>query len=314
VTPVRPKAYKQDYTFCDIADGNVNQLHWPSSFAFLSGLPEQARKRRPLMPVRAFVDESIGGGHFVLAGLIAPAESWKEFSTEWDACLKRHPAIEYFKMREAAKLLQGQFRGWYASERDNKLRELLRIIDKYSKVLISYSVDLKAHAETFARVNEKPLNEPYFWSFQTMIMSVCLELWDRGLREKFEIIFDEQVIFGRRSKVWYPVVRDVCQRLFPEEYSLLPVDPLFRNDKEFLPLQASDLFAWLFLRVVNNQKHTFDWIRGEMRSLVYSEENSQHFDRERMEAIVERAKKNAKGVSLEDEIVRTHRKIFHRDY
>jgi hypothetical protein len=263
------------------------------------------------MPIQAFVDESLGGEYFILAGLVAPSQNWMEFSTEWDACLRTSPTIEIFKMHEASKL-QGQFRGWSESARDNKLRDLLGIINRYAKVVISYSANLKAHAETIAPFNRKPLNKPYFWSFQIMILAVCLDQWERGLREKFEIIFDEHVIFGPRAKAWYPVIRDTAKRLCPEEYSIMPVDPVFRSDAEFLPLQACDLFAWLYLRVCNDQDHSFDWVRDEIQSVEYSQE-SQHFDRERMEAIIERAKRVAKEVSLDDEIIRAHRKIFYRD-
>ena len=59
------------------------------------------------MPVQAFVDDSGGKGHgthFVLAGLIADAENWAQFSDAWHLCLGQDPAIAYFKMREATGL------------------------------------------------------------------------------------------------------------------------------------------------------------------------------------------------------------------
>jgi hypothetical protein len=119
-------------------------------FAFLSGLPEPARRRRLLMPVQTFVDDSGGRGHsryFVLAGLIGDAESWAEFSDEWGACLRETPAIRRFKMADAAGC-SGQFRRFEPSERDDKLRQLCRIINRHKRLLTYTIIDLAAHAET----------------------------------------------------------------------------------------------------------------------------------------------------------------------
>ena len=52
---------------------------WASpGFSFLSGLPEQMRRRRKLKLVQVFADESGGHGHsdhFVMAGLMADTEN-----------------------------------------------------------------------------------------------------------------------------------------------------------------------------------------------------------------------------------------------
>ena len=72
------------------------------------------------MPVQAFVDDSGGKGHgthFVLAGLIADAENWAQFSDAWHLCLGQDPAIAYFKMREATGL-SGQFHRFSKPRRD----------------------------------------------------------------------------------------------------------------------------------------------------------------------------------------------------
>ncbi len=104
------------------------------------------------MPVQVFVDDSGGRGHtqyFVLAGLIGDSESWATFSDEWDACLKERPSISQFKMREAARCT-GEFRAFSRSERDDKLRQLCRIINRHPRLLTYTVIDLAAHAETWA--------------------------------------------------------------------------------------------------------------------------------------------------------------------
>jgi hypothetical protein len=45
---------------------------------------------------------------FVLGGLIATVEQWKDFSIEWDSRLKTEPTIRYLKMNEA-QTMRGEF-------------------------------------------------------------------------------------------------------------------------------------------------------------------------------------------------------------
>ena len=44
----------------------------------------------------------------------------------------------------------------------------------------------------------------------------------------------------------------------------MPVEPLFRDDKEFLPLQAADLLAWVSRRDAVGDPHSFGWLWQEL--------------------------------------------------
>jgi hypothetical protein len=105
----------------------------PPGFEFLSGLPTAKRKRRLILVIQAFLDESgTKGTHtfFTFAGFIGRAEVWAGFSQEWSTWLKASPQIEYLKMAEAAKLNQ-QFRPLGARQRDEKLKGFVEIIKKH---------------------------------------------------------------------------------------------------------------------------------------------------------------------------------------
>jgi uncharacterized protein DUF3800 len=116
------------------------------------------------MPVQVFADESGGKGqgrHFVMAGLIAEAESWAAFSNEWTACLDRpHERtgrrVRLFKMTEAANCTGG-FYGLNDQERDNKLVEFARIINRHVKYVTASVIDLDAHARLLAPLTSSPL-------------------------------------------------------------------------------------------------------------------------------------------------------------
>ena len=239
------------------------------------------------MPLQAFVDESetFAKGsqkrHFVMAALVGHSEQWANFSDEWRSCLRTAPAINYFKMSEAAAL-SGQFYRMGGAKRDQKLIELAQTINKYAR-LVTWSVfDLDAFDEIKKGAGPRSTNNYYFWPFHNTINAVCFALWDAGWRELFEIIFDEQVIFGPRAKRWYPVVRDIVRVKHPGEASILPLEPLFRNDLESLPLQAADLFAWCIRNATDNYPQSqFEWLLQYFKDLSTTE-YSQYYDRERL--------------------------------
>lgn len=288
--------------------------------SFLSGLPEARRKRRYLMPVQVFVDDSGGKGqgrHFILAGLIARSEQWAMFSDDWQQCLDQKPRLRYFKMREAASCT-GQFHGLSGPDRDARLRELAAVINCYAKIVTYSGIDLDAHAETWAIRMHRPFNEPYFFPFQNMITASCFELWDVGLRERFEIIFDEHAIFGPRVKLWYPLMRDIARVREPEAHTIMPIDPMFKSDDEFLPLQACDLFAWCFRKgsdVGWAGERPFEWLLEHLGAVTLSGYR-QYYDRERLESVLELSAEEGRKILDGDntylEVFDKHRELFGR--
>jgi hypothetical protein len=262
---------------------------------------------------QAFVDDSGGIGHskhFVLAGLIGSSYHWAEFSEEWQACLDEKPSIRRFKMSEAAGR-SGEFYRWTDKMRNDKLRSFARVINRHPKILTYSCIELEAHGETWRKRLQKPLNEPYFHPFHNTIMATCFALWDAGSRERFEIVFDEQVIFGPRAKSWWPITRAICQWREPEAAQILPIEPVFRTDDDFLPLQAADLMAWCIRNATDNpsQPSSFEWLLGEMPNLQ-STDYSQFYDRERMEDVWRQTVDIIQNKSMPDEILKLYRETF----
>jgi hypothetical protein len=266
-----------------------------------------------LMVAQAFVDESGNKGqarHFVMAALVGSSEVWAEFSDEWKLCLRETPAIAYFKMKEAAGKPSGQFRGLSTDQRDGKLRDLARIINRYPKLMTYSTIDLEAFAKVWGR-HEKPQNDPYFWPYQNTIMTICHELWDRGWRERFEINYDENVISGLRARPWYPFIRTMMATKYSEQTSILPVDPMFKSDDEFMPLQACDLFAWCIRDATDKQQHgddhKFGWLIKELSNVQVSD-YSQYYDFDRLSSIVKESERMVRDKEVPDGIIEAYRK------
>jgi hypothetical protein len=239
------------------------------------------------MLIQAFVDDSGGKGHsdhFFLAALVAEADAWTAFSTDWKSVLEAPPAIHRFKMSEAAARA-GAFSRFSVHARDKKLRALANVINRYVKFLVWSGVKLADHDDDWRRQHaHKDMGDVYFWPFQTLIMGTCLDLWDHGVRQPFEILFDEQRIFGPRATRWYPMTQASVRHLYPDSASILPDAPKFGTDDDWLPLQAADLF-WCIRRGTDNPaKQEFDWLLAEMQNVKQSD-YCYFIDAERMQTV-----------------------------
>jgi hypothetical protein len=256
------------------------------------------------MPVQAFVDDSGGKGqskHFVLVGLVSDSERWAHFSQEWRDCLDQPPRVAIFKMREAASCT-GAFHRFTEEQRNARLRELAQIINRYAEFAIWTVIDLEAHAQTWAKLS-KPHSEVYFWPFHTLILGACFDLWEEcDWRDRFEIIFDEQLVFGERARRWYPLVREIMRVKYPEEYRILPVNPLFRKDDESLPIQAADLWAWCLRKNTDEPSaESFEWLLSEMRNVSQSN-YCNYYDLERMSKVHDESERMVKAGEVPPEL------------
>jgi len=285
------------------------------------------------MAIEAFVDESGGKGQgkiFVMAGWLAEHKDWIAFSREWAACLNAPPKLEYFKMREAASR-RGQLCGFSEKERDRKVRLFANIVRRHAKAAFHCSVDLDAFSSSIEPLG-KPFSDPYFWPFHITIMAVCLDLVERGVREPFEIVFDEHSIFGPRAKPWYPLVRALMMKTDPEDAAIMPSEPLYRSDSDCLPIQASDMLAWLLRRSFvkdwgtieqweddGSVQHSsaphegsddFAWVVDEELRFVEMSSHSQLLTRRRLAGIVERMNVELSGDLLRDPNFREIRRLY----
>lgn len=229
----------------------------PKGFEFLSGLPERLRRRRLILTLQAWFDDSgtKGTGRWMtMSGLFGEAELLASIAHEWDKHLRaRYPgAIRYFKMDEACQL-DGEFKHWKPENRDIKVLQMSKIIDRKDLVEISARVDLKAFekiAPSWSHIKPQrgdaqrhhSMGSPYLLLFQYVLVTAITEAVARGVTSPIEIAFDEQSIFSPTILAGYPGLRE-DERAFPERFAVMPAWPGFRNDQDFVILQAADMLA-----------------------------------------------------------------------
>jgi hypothetical protein len=202
--------------------------------------------------LKTYIDASGRGqktGDFVMAGYVAPVENWLLFNHAWQAVLNIPPKVEYFHTVDAmAKTPTGSFDGWTREECDARIYQLLGVIHSYGLIRVRVSIPHGYYSDAFHGKVGKRFNHPSFLPTYSVIMVTARALAHNGVTEKTEFVFDcenpreERFLMKGWEAYWQ------AMDMFPDEYApmktLLGRKPEFKSDREILPLQAADLFAW----------------------------------------------------------------------
>jgi hypothetical protein len=218
--------------------------------------------------LQAYVDDSGGSElnqhpYFVLAGLIADDARWEAFAADWKVVLDREPNLEYLKMSEAG-VLRKQFamqRGWTRPLRDACIAEFVEVIRSHAIFRISVSIEKKSFFEQVTSIhlrNPKPTaGSPYYLAFHRLVLGVPLRqsmtIGSVPESGKVDFIFDQQGKSGAMAiAAWSELKTNVLPKLemagVPDILPAIGAAPRFGDEKEDLPLQGADLFAWYMRR------------------------------------------------------------------
>jgi hypothetical protein len=122
-------------------------------WALVCHFPSTQRRRRKLVMINGYIDESEDDAVFAMAGFVAPAEEWAKFSDAWDeACAAPPQTKGILKTKEIMRSPpRGAFWGLSDEQRDEKLRLLYSVIDAH----VGYSVYSIVHLEPLKRLTAK---------------------------------------------------------------------------------------------------------------------------------------------------------------
>jgi hypothetical protein len=203
----------------------------------VSGLPSARAWSGWMVMLQAFVDASGKGDPNVLtiAGYVARADEWAKFSEAWKAKLDL-AGLHRFKMNEMVRRPEiAAF--FYRTIEEHDIPAaiscvfdtagLVRFVDQFTSPSPG-SADLDA------------LKNPYLYASRQIIENLALAQEKMGLQGPVDFIFDNEGEKARLTPHW-----DWFRAsLRPEVRRLVGNDPVFRDDEEFMPLQAADLWAW----------------------------------------------------------------------
>lgn len=184
----------------------------------------------------------------VVAGFVASAELWQNFSDEWDRVMREQPSIEHFKMREAQSL-RGQFDGWSEAQRDRKLVSLANVILRFKPLLLDAVVRWSDYARIVSGRVLQQIDHPFFVGFHSVIGMMAHAKRAGQYPRVVDFIFDDGSPFADAALIFYCRLVDHARTL-PDRALLdsLGATPVRLDDKQVLPLQAADMLASLIRR------------------------------------------------------------------
>jgi hypothetical protein len=204
-----------------------------------------------LKAYKAHIDGSGTGNPnlLVLAGYIAPAAVWADFSKEWQTRLDQ-AGLSRFKMTEMRH--KQEIAGWF-----------YRAIEE-SDVTAAISCAINT-AELVEAVKEFPwppdvadtpeLENPYYFAFKAITDLTAQHQKDLGIHEPVDFIFDDESEKSRLDGMW-----DLLKfSSAPKFRKYMGDEPSFQKDENVLPLQAADLYAWWIRKW--EQEGLIDWAR-----------------------------------------------------
>lgn len=198
-----------------------------------------------------YIDDSRDGGFYVLAGYVAPADSWSDFfASAWRHILDsvREPIAEF----KASDCEQGRglFRGWSREERTALTHQLAGVLTE-----LHSRVSGVACAVLVPRV--RTLKQRH--AFERLSYSVCLTtLIGESLNvvkevtdcDRLHIYLDEQAKVAQLV----PLAFESGQRLYADGFVECLCQPEFRKSIDTPPLQAADLLAYETLKEIRSRR------------------------------------------------------------
>jgi hypothetical protein len=217
----------------------------------LCGLPKEKRKKRVLVMLRAFLDESGDSGRdpaFIIAGWVSPVQDWESFSDDWLRALQNPPAIKYFKCLELFSRREGEFKDFSEEERKEKVLGLAEVICTHRNK--AYGVVTTLGHEAFDNLvrncvlSKRQLRNyyglaPYNLCFHAAVsMTLQTQLHQKN-PNKVDFIFDErQKVLQQCARAYWKIKQMMHPAMREIAGTVVPAD-----DKTVLPLQAADLLA-----------------------------------------------------------------------
>lgn len=170
---------------------------------------------------------------------------------EWQAALGLEPRLSYFKMSEAASL-RGQFQpnaGWDIEKRDERLDILVDIISRYAKLKIHALMRNDDFNELIkslpAPKRSLSIDGPFSILANQLILAVAISADLYGITDPCDFIFDEADGFSAEFLAKWPASKQIADQQPRLEFGKrIGSTPIFGNEKESLPLQAADMYAW----------------------------------------------------------------------
>jgi hypothetical protein len=191
--------------------------------------------------LEAYVDDSANGDPnlFVLAGFVSSADRWLSFSKAWQKLIdhrsEHYRKLDYFKMEEMSSARDRERCAWFH-----------KVIEDHAVAAVSLTISTHELRRQVDRMFDDPmmrkgLGNPWHFAVSAIIRDYAINRPNITLPAgPVNFIFDQAL--NERRLVWN--AWDAFLGANPQYAPLMGSMPRFEDDKEVLPLQAADMFAW----------------------------------------------------------------------
>lgn len=182
------------------------------------------------MGLQAYIDDSKEGEDvLILAGYVAPYETWETFSRDWRELLREAPEWPEFKMKKAGRRNLARAEKFY------------RLIERDALIFVVCAVEI-APLRQLCEELELPayFANPYIFAVRAIIDATAQRQGGLGIRQPIEFIFDkrtERALTDETWERWKASVHADMGVLFASK-------PRYEDSHTMMPLQADDLLAW----------------------------------------------------------------------
>jgi hypothetical protein len=201
----------------------------------------------------------------VIAGFLGGPPAMHRIGKEWNKVLRRYGvnvpfhAIEFYAPAEKIRLsTSNPYRGWSATKRKNYIKDLLRVLRKYSAHLIANVVDSVAFRSRSEDERKwmtggisnvmnpnkwylgKP-NSPYHFALRVVVECCAVRIPDG---DKVHIFMSEQNQYEGYALELYKAIRETDPPI--EGVERLDDSMTFGSHKQYPVLQAADLVCYHF--------------------------------------------------------------------
>jgi hypothetical protein len=233
--------------------------------SLLCGIPSRARKRRFIVMLKLFADDSGSDtnrdGMFVLYGYIMEELRWEDFAERWDARLKRPDFVPlpYCRMANAEEG-DGPFAGIDRPFRQRKVKDLAEVISECRPTAIGCKMTWKNYNEILKGKVPQMLDNAYAVLFFQVLRGITeLQLkFNREIPDELkaqiekeygaqigikpvDFVFDDQGPAGLQCLQWWGALKE---RVPEPHITVISNTPQFKDDRDVVPLQAADMLAW----------------------------------------------------------------------
>ena len=249
--------------------------------SLICGLRPSLRWSHRIVMLTAYIDDTGMDGEsnlVTLAGWIASAEEWYDFSSAWDAELAVAPSIHAFHAVEAEAREVLPWSGFSETERDARVAALASLISRHRLRPAGCTVPWDWVEDNVpCRSKRAPAEDALRVCVRSVIDTVARECYADGHRDAVSIYFDRQAspkTTRRLFAIAERAARDIADGKLGRgrcPIASITFSTRVPQDKES-PLQAADLLAWH----INRLRHH----PGEKRSVyrILQENGPVHTD------------------------------------